>query len=78
MSYDPIDDQPEDNSALRAALEPYDECDHDYSFGICNDCGDTTEDYDGAPLTREEVTAGYVNPSHERLAAWQQKLELTR
>lgn len=28
---------------------------------------------DGAPLTREEVTSGYVNPSQERMAAWEQK-----
>jgi hypothetical protein len=33
---------------------------------------------DGAPQTREEVTAGYVNPSQERMAAWQQKRDLTR
>lgn len=28
---------------------------------------------DGAPLTREEVTSGYVNPSQERMAAWEAK-----
>jgi len=33
---------------------------------------------DGAPQTREEVTAGYINPSQARMAAWQQKQELTR
>jgi hypothetical protein len=33
---------------------------------------------DGAPMTREEVTSGYVNPSYERMSAWEQKLELTR
>lgn len=33
---------------------------------------------DGTPYSREEVTAGYVNPSQERLAAWEAKLELTR
>jgi hypothetical protein len=33
---------------------------------------------DGAPMTREEVTAGYVNPSQERMAAWTAKQELTR
>lgn len=33
---------------------------------------------DGAPLTREEVTSGYVNPSRERMDAWLNKQELTR
>lgn len=33
---------------------------------------------DGAPITQFEVTSGYVNPSQERMAAWEQKLEPTR
>ena len=37
-----------------------------------------TCEVDGAPQTRAEVTAGYVNPSQARLDAWQNKLELTR
>jgi len=28
---------------------------------------------DGAPLTQAEVTSGYVNPSQERMAAWEAK-----
>lgn len=53
-------------------------CEHDYCFGICQDCGAVTEDYDGAPMTQEEVTAGYVNPSQERMDAWLNKLALRR
>jgi len=48
----------------------------------CEDCGGDvckcTCDVDGAPQTRAETTAGYVNPSQARLDAWQNKLELTR
>lgn len=33
---------------------------------------------DGAPHTQAEVTAGYVNPSQARTAAWNEKLELTQ
>lgn len=28
---------------------------------------------DGAPQTQAEVTSGYVNPSQERMAAWEAK-----
>ncbi|UOD80312.1 hypothetical protein [Paenarthrobacter ureafaciens] len=50
----------------------------------CGDCGlhgctDCICDVDGAPQSREEVTAGgYVNPSTARLEAWANKRELTR
>ncbi|MDQ0241229.1 hypothetical protein [Arthrobacter bambusae] len=54
------------------------ECDHDYHFGICQDCGGVTEDFDGAPMTQAEVTSGYVNPSQERMAAWQNKMAARR
>ena len=54
------------------------ECEHEFRFGICIDCDETNEDFDGAPMTREEVTSGYVNPSYERMSAWEQKQELTR
>lgn len=33
---------------------------------------------DGAPITQSEVTSGYVNPSQERMAAWEQKQALRR
>ena len=53
-------------------------------MSVCEDCGrhgctDCTCEVDGAPMTREEVTAGgYVNPSIARLEAWANKRELTR
>lgn len=61
----------------------------DYSGCICrgtNECPDCERhgctdcicDKDGAPATREEVTAGYINPSIARLEAWANKQELTR
>lgn len=52
--------------------------------GICPDCGGHTCngfcvcEFDGAPLTQEAVTAGYVNPSPARMDAWHEKQELTR
>ncbi len=50
---------------------------------VCPDCEEhaCTQcecEKDGAPLTREEVTAGYINPSQSRLEAWAQKQELKR
>ena len=48
----------------------------------CEDCRNDvcfcTCEKDGAPMTREEVTAGYVNPTQARMAAWEEKQELTR
>ncbi|MFJ4286442.1 hypothetical protein ACIPY0_12425 [Paenarthrobacter nicotinovorans] len=49
----------------------------------CEDCRNDvcfcTCEKDGAPMTREEVTAsGHVNPSIARQKAWEEKLELTR
>ena len=46
------------------------DCRRDVCFCTCH--------ADGAPQTRAEVTAGYVNPSQARMDAWTQKLELTR
>ena len=47
------------------------DCHHDVCLCTC--------EKDGAPQTQEEVTAGgYVNPSTARLAAWEEKQELTR
>lgn len=47
---------------------------------VCPDCEghactDRTCDKDGTPDSREEVTAGYVNPSQARMDAWEQKIE---
>lgn len=46
------------------------------------DCGNDTCrcdcDKDGAPYSQADVTAGYINPSQARLAAWSQKQEVTR
>lgn len=47
----------------------------DRNHHICEDC---TCEHDGTPQTQEQVTAGHVNPSRERMAAWQEKQELTR
>ena len=46
-----------------------DKCRHDVCFCVC--------DVDGTPDTRDEVTAGHVNPSDARLAAWNLKVSLT-
>jgi hypothetical protein len=52
--------------------------------GTCEDCGGhtcngfCTCELDGAPQTQEAVTAGYVNPSVAREAAWAEKQGLTR
>jgi hypothetical protein len=51
---------------------------HEYNFGVCVDCEDIDETYDPTPDTREQITAGYVNPSYERLRAWEMKRDLTR
>ena len=48
----------------------------------CEDCGGDvcacTCEVDGAPQTQAETTAGYVNPSAAKQAAWLQKVALTR
>ncbi len=52
--------------------------------GTCDTCGGhnctggCTCNLDGAPQTQEQVTAGWVNPSTAREAAWREKQELTR
>ena len=45
-------------------------CRHDVCYCTCHT--------DGAPHTPAETTAGYVNPSAAKEAAWAEKLELTR
>lgn len=60
----------------------------DYRFCYCGDryrCDDCHRDVcfctcevDGAPQTQAEVTGGYVNPTQARMAAWDEKQELTR
>ena len=57
---------------------PTTDCDHEYNFGICIDCGEPAENYDGAPHTREEVTTGWEPPGWEMETAWAEKQELTR
>ena len=47
-----------------------DQCRHDVCYCRC--------ETDGAPQTRAEVTAGYVNPSAAKEAAWAEKVSLTR
>lgn len=47
----------------------------DRNHHICEGC---TCGHDGAPQTQESVTTGYAIPSRERIAAWQEKQELTR
>lgn len=59
-----------------------DEC-YCRGVNVCPDCEQhaCTQcecEKDGAPATQEEVTSGYVNPSQARMAAWEQKKELTR
>lgn len=46
------------------------DCHHDVCFCTC--------EKDGAPQTQAEVTGGYVNPTQARMAAWDEKQELTR
>lgn len=57
MSYDPMDDEPEDNSELRKAMEPWDE--------------DLDPDYDPTPQGEETVTDPYDAPSYKEL--WEKK-----
>jgi hypothetical protein len=69
MSWEPIDDLPEDTSALQAAMEPFEECDHEFNFGICIDCEEEDPDYDPTPYGVELVTDWADAPSNKGLAA---------
>ena len=63
MSWEPIDDLPEETHPME---EPS-VCDidgHEFNFGLC-DCGEVSEDYDPTPYGAELVTDPYYSPSYK-------------